>query len=107
MAGSLQTFISMLRRNLTPNRDRARRWSSPRLEAYRFATELAVVDLDRFDQLLERSAREPTGLARASLEQALGLVRGEVLEDEPYATWALDLRRTYEGRILGARPRRG
>ena len=30
-------------------------------------------------------------------------MRGDVLEDEPYATWALDLRRTYQGRILGAR----
>ena len=38
-----------------------------------------------------------------SLEQALDLVRGEVLEDEPYATWALDLRGTYQGRVLGAR----
>ena len=28
-------------------------------------------------------------------------MRGEVLEDEPYATWALDLRNTYQGRILG------
>ncbi len=46
---------------------------------------------------------EPTRLARASLEEALGLVRGEVLEDEPYATWALDLRGSYQGRVLGAR----
>jgi DNA-binding SARP family transcriptional activator len=102
VAGSLQTFISMLRRNLTPNRDRARQLVVTETEAYRFATELAVIDLDTFDQLLDRSAREPTSLARASLEQALGLVRGEVLEDEPYATWAIDLRRTYQGRILGA-----
>ena len=103
VAGSLQTFISMLRRNLTPNRDRARQLVVTETEAYRFATELAVIDLDCFDRLLERSGREPTSLARASLEQALGLVRGEVLEDEPYATWALDLRSTYNGRILGAR----
>ena len=29
-------------------------------------------------------------------------MRGEVLEDEPYATWALDLRGSYQGRVLGA-----
>ena len=29
------------------------------------------------------------------------LVRGDVLEDEPYATWALDLRGSYQGRVLG------
>jgi DNA-binding SARP family transcriptional activator/CheY-like chemotaxis protein len=71
-------------------------------EAYRFATDLVDLDLDRFDQLLERSAHEPTRSARRSLEQALGLVRGEVLEDEPYADWAQGLRSTYQGRVLGA-----
>ena len=59
-------------------------------EAYRFATDLVELDLDRFDELLERSAHEPTGRAREALEQALDLVRGEVLEDEPYASWAVD-----------------
>ena len=100
--GALQTFISMLRRHLTPDRERARELVVTELEAYRFATDLVTLDLDRFDTLLERSGSEPTNLARASLEEALALVRGEVLEDEPYATWALDLRNTYEGRILGA-----
>ena len=72
-------------------------------EAYRFATDAVDLDLDRFDELLERSAREPTRIARHSLEQALSLVRGEVLEDEPYAPWAQDLRGSYQGRVLGAR----
>ena len=101
-AGSLQTFISMLRRHLTPDRERARELVVTELEAYRFATELVDLDLDRFDELLERSGERADRLARASLEEALELVRGEVLEDEPYATWALDLRGTYQGRILGA-----
>src|SRR5207247_11242523 len=72
-------------------------------EAYRFATDLVELDLDRFDQLLERSASEPTHVARRSLERALALVRGDVLEDEPYAVWAQELRGTYQGRVLGAR----
>lgn len=101
-AGSLQTFVSSLRRNLDPDRDRARALVVTEPEAYRFATELVALDLDRFDELLERSAREPTRKARRSLEEALALVRGEVLEDEPYSTWAIDLRGSYQGRILGA-----
>jgi DNA-binding SARP family transcriptional activator len=101
--GSLQTFVSMLRRQLTSDRERARALIVTEPEAYRVATDLIDLDLDRFDALLERSAREPTRLARASLEQALALVRGEVLEDEPYATWALDLRGSYQGRLLGVR----
>jgi DNA-binding SARP family transcriptional activator len=100
--GSLQTFVSTLRRRLTPDRERARELVVTESEAYRFATERVSLDLDRFDELLERSGHEPTHKARVSLEEALGLVRGEVLEDEPYATWALDVRGSYHGRVLGA-----
>jgi DNA-binding SARP family transcriptional activator len=101
-AGSLQTFVSALRRHLTHDRGRARELVVTEAEAYRFATDLADLDLDRFDRLVERSAREPTRVTRRSLEQALALVRGELLEDEPYALWAQDLRGTYQGRVLGA-----
>lgn len=101
-AGSLQTFVSVLRRHLSSEPQRARELVVTESEAYRFATDLVALDLDRFDELLERSAHEPTHLARAALEQALDLVRGEVLEDEPYASWALDLRGSYQGRVLGA-----
>ncbi len=100
--GSLQTFVSALRRHLTHDRGRARELVVTEAEAYRFATDLVDFDLDRFDGLVERSARGPTGVARLSLEQALALVRGELLEDEPYAQWAQDLRGTYQGRVLGA-----
>jgi DNA-binding SARP family transcriptional activator len=101
-AGSIQTFISVLRRRLTSDGDRARELVITEASAYRFATELVDLDLDRFDELLERSSRESTHRSRWSLEQALALVQGEVLEDEPYATWAQDLRGTYHGRVLGA-----
>jgi DNA-binding SARP family transcriptional activator len=102
-AGSVQTFVSVLRRQLTPDRDLARRLIVTEPEAYRAGADLVELDLDRFDELLERSSREPTRRARRSLEEALALVRGEVLEDEPYALWAQDLRNTYRGRVLGAR----
>jgi DNA-binding SARP family transcriptional activator len=101
-AGSLQTFVSVLRRHLASDRERARELVVTEAEAYRFATDLVDLDLDRFDALLERSAHEPTRFARRSLEEALGLVRGDVLEDEPYADWAQGLRSTYQGRVLGA-----
>jgi len=103
VAGSLQTFVSVLRRHLASDAERARELVVTEQEAYRFATDLVGLDLDCFDRLLERSAREPTAHARAALERALDLVRGEVLEDEPYAAWAVDLRGSYQGRVLGAR----
>jgi DNA-binding SARP family transcriptional activator len=103
IAASIQTFVSVLRRRLVPDRAHARQLVVTGAEAYRFATDAVDLDLDRFDELLERSAREPTRIARQSLEQALSLVRGDVLEDEPYALWAQDLRGSYQGRMLGAR----
>ena len=102
-AGSMQTFVSALRRHLTHDPARARELVVTEAQAYRFATDLVHFDLDHFDGLVERSAGEPTRMARHSLEQALALVRGELLEDEPYAAWAQDLRGTYQGRVLGAR----
>ena len=101
VAASIQTFVSVLRRHLVSDRDRARELVVTEQEAYRFGSDLVELDLDRFDELLERSSREPTRQARRSLEQALALVRGEVLEDEPYAVWAQDLRGSYQGRVLG------
>jgi len=100
--GSLQTFVSTLRRRLSVDRERARLLIATESEAYRLSGDLIDLDLDRFDRLLERSAHQSTRAARASLEEALSLARGEVFEDEPYATWALDLRASYQGRILGA-----
>jgi DNA-binding SARP family transcriptional activator len=101
--GSLQTFVSVLRRHLAGDRELARQLVVTEVEAYRFATDRILFDLDRFDELLEASARQPTRSARASIESALDLVRGEAFEDEPYAGWAADLRGSYQGRILGAR----
>jgi DNA-binding SARP family transcriptional activator len=103
VSGSIQTFVSVLRRHLTDDRVLARQLVVTEVEAYRLASDLVELDLDRFDELLERAAAEPTRLARRSLEQALDLANGEVLEDEPYTSWAEDLRKTYKGRVLGAR----
>jgi DNA-binding SARP family transcriptional activator len=101
--GSLQTFVSVLRRHLSSDREWARALVVTEPEAYRVDTELVEIDLDRFDELLERAAHEPAHVARRCLEQALALVPGEVLEDEPYASWAEELRGVYQARILGAR----
>jgi DNA-binding SARP family transcriptional activator len=102
-ANSLQTFISTLRRHLSSDREWARALVVTDAQAYRFDTDLVTLDLDRFDALLEHPARESSRVVRRRLEHALALVRGQVLDDEPYADWALELRRVYQSRVLEAR----
>jgi DNA-binding SARP family transcriptional activator len=101
-AASIQTFVSVLRRALVPDRDTARRLIVTEASAYRFATELIEFDLDAFDRLLARSHDEPQWVARRTIENALCLARGDVLEDEPYSSWADELRRSYTVRTLDA-----
>jgi DNA-binding SARP family transcriptional activator len=101
-AASVQTFVSALRRHLCGDATRARELVVTERGAYRFAVEQAKIDLDRFDELLARAGRAPTDTARRCLMEALSLASAEVLEDEPYADWAQELRGTYRGRVIGA-----
>jgi DNA-binding SARP family transcriptional activator len=101
-AASIQTFISTLRRHLCADQTCARELVVTERAAYRFAVERAVIDIDRFDELLARAGRAATEPARRLLADALALASDEVLADEPYADWAQELRGTYRGRVIGA-----
>ena len=101
-AASIQTFVSTLRRHLCADQRCARALVVTERGAYRFAVEEASVDIDRFDELLARAGRVATDAARRALIDALSLATAEVLEDEPYADWACELRGTYRGRVIGA-----
>ena len=101
-AASIQTFVSTLRRHLCPDQACARELVVTERGAYRFAVERAMIDIDRFDELLARAGRAASEAARRSLMDALSLASAEVLEDEPYTDWAQELRGTYRGRVIGA-----
>ena len=60
------------------------------------------VDVDAFDRLFRDAAGAPPAERRPRLEAALAIATAEVLEDEPYADWAMDLRRMYSERRLQA-----
>lgn len=98
--GTLDTYVSVLRRTLGTHRDLL----VTEHEAYRLVRAELEVDLDRFDALIARAGARPVGTQRrALLEDALALARGEVLEDEPYADWLQDTRGHYRHRVLDAR----
>jgi SARP family transcriptional regulator, regulator of embCAB operon len=101
VGATIETYVSVLRR--TFGHERARDLIVTETEAYRLVRSAAVVDLDRFDELLARAGHADPRTRRSLLEDALALVRGEVLEDEPYAPWAEEARRRYGQRVLEVR----
>jgi DNA-binding SARP family transcriptional activator len=100
-SAALENYDSVLRRRLAPDGG-GRELIVTEPGGYRVPAEHVDLDVDRFDELIERAERSPTGEARRLWAAAVALAnRGELLEDEPYADWAEEHRRTYAARLLG------
>jgi DNA-binding SARP family transcriptional activator len=97
----LENHVSVLRRHLD-GVGRGRDLVVTDRSGYRLAAERFDLDLDRFDERITAAGKAGTRMARKLLSEAVQAgARGEVLEDEPYAEWAEELRRTYRARLLG------
>jgi DNA-binding SARP family transcriptional activator/tetratricopeptide (TPR) repeat protein len=92
-AATIETAVSHLRRHLQGAT--AATVVVTEAGAYRIDPALVDLDLDRFDRLRR-------GPGRAELEAALALVSGELLADEPHASWAIALRDLHRRRHLDA-----
>jgi DNA-binding SARP family transcriptional activator len=100
---ALENYVSVLRRQLD-GVGRGRDLVVTEPGGYRLAAERIDLDLDRFDERITAAGKTGTRMARKLLNEAVQAgARGEVLEDEPYAEWAEELRRTYRTRLLGVR----
>ncbi|MCW2601186.1 MAG: Transcriptional regulator, putative ATPase, winged helix family [Frankiales bacterium] len=97
---TLETYISVLRQTLEPG-VRARD-SLVATERGGYRVDSVELDLDAFDAHLQAAAGTEPKAALLALDSALALVRGIVLEDEPYADWAEELRSTYLPRHVQA-----
>jgi DNA-binding SARP family transcriptional activator len=95
--GSLEHYVSLLRRRLVPTGSRSSSIIVTDHGGYRFDADRAWVDLTEFDALYDAAIAVAD---RPALERALQLVTGELLEDEPYAEWALVARRDNAQRRL-------
>ncbi len=101
VAGTLETYVSGLRRVLFPDRAMAREVLRTQSGAYAFDTSAVTLDIDRFDELVKRSARPGSDRA-ALLTEATELVRGDLLEDLGDAPWLLADRELYRDRCTRA-----
>jgi len=70
--------------------------------AYRFDTSRVGLDLDEFDRLVRQAEHAEEGRRRVLLSQAVDLARHDLLDDAPYAPWAVAERELYRSRVTRA-----
>jgi pimeloyl-ACP methyl ester carboxylesterase/DNA-binding SARP family transcriptional activator len=98
VAATIESYISLLRSRLGA----ASGLIATETGGYRADLGRVQLDVDVFDRLLRDAAGAPPAERRPPLEAALAIASAELLEDEPYAEWAMDLRRMYAERRLQA-----
>ena len=98
VAVTIESYVSLLRSRLGA----ASGLIATERGGYRAELGGVEVDVDVFDSLVRDAAGASVAERRQRLETALAIAAGELLEDEPYAEWAMDLRRTYAERRLQA-----
>lgn len=104
VSATLDTYVCVLRQHLFADRATARLVLVTMPNAYRLVADDLALDADRFDALARRAERAGDRRERLDLlEEALSLARGDVLEDEPYASWVEPDRALYRERFGRAR----
>jgi pimeloyl-ACP methyl ester carboxylesterase/DNA-binding SARP family transcriptional activator len=98
VAATIESYVSLLRSRLGA----ASVLIATEIGGYRVELCGVDVDLDTFDSLVRVAAVAPPAERRQRLEGALAIAAGVVLEDEPFAEWAMGLRRMYAERRLRA-----
>jgi DNA-binding SARP family transcriptional activator len=97
---TLETYVSVVRRKLSGVIGEGRGLITTEHEAYALPTAGYELDLAQFDELVRQADVTEPSARRRCLEDALALVTGSVLADEPYSDWAIDERWRYERRIV-------
>ena len=91
-ASTIEHYVSLVRKRLCPGGRPQESLLMTGHGGYRIDTSRAWIDIVAFTELADRAS----GLQQ--IEQALALVQGEVVEDEPYADWAIKARGYYAQR---------
>jgi DNA-binding SARP family transcriptional activator len=101
-SATVEVYICVLRHRLFEDQAHARRAIVTGPNSYRLDLDHVTVDLDRFDALLFGAEGAAPSQRRRLLTDAVALIRGDVLEDAPYAPWAHSERLVYRERIARA-----
>lgn len=99
VAGTLEQYVCVLRRRLFADQTLARRVLRTEPGAYRFDTSMAELDIDRFDRLERQIEIAQPGGRHQLLAEAAEIAQWDLLDDAPYAPWALAERERYRSRV--------
>jgi DNA-binding SARP family transcriptional activator len=99
---TLEAYVSQLRRALAPNVPVRRSVVVTTSGGYRLDDERVSVDLTEFADAVNRCAGRPAAESLAALQTALDAAGGVALEDEPYASWAIEARAAHERLVVRA-----
>lgn len=98
VAATLATYVSVLRTRLDPSPRRGKDLILTEHGSYGIRHGAVWTDIGEFDGILD-TWKKPEPSSRGPLEHALTLVRGDILEDEPYASWVARDRERYRDRL--------
>lgn len=99
---TVETYVAVLRRSVQPGvagRDTVIRTAAG---GYRLDGRRARLDLDDFDETAAAAARADPGTAAVLWQRALGIAGRPLLEHEPDAEWAHEVREDYARRAVQA-----
>jgi DNA-binding SARP family transcriptional activator len=99
---TLESYVSVLRRHLQPGAGKFGPLQTT-TGGYVLDRDLVDVDLDQFDDLLQRAQKSTAELAHPLLLRALDLAEAPLLGDELVAAWASEARDLHASRLTAAR----
>jgi DNA-binding SARP family transcriptional activator len=100
-AGTLEHYVSLLRRRMFTDQRHAKRVIVTEPGAYRLDTSLIELDLDEFDRLV-RQADFDEEHRTTHLRRAVLLAGADLLDDAPFAPWAGAARDRYRASVARA-----
>ena len=93
---TLESYVSVLRNVLQPGVHRDDSLIATVQGGYTLVRERALIDIDRFDEIVRSLPSLHDHDRRSLLLEAAEIAAGKVLENEPYAEWVQSERRHYE-----------
>jgi DNA-binding SARP family transcriptional activator len=99
---TLGSYVSVLRRILEPGTPGRRTLIRTTPGGYRLDLACVQLDLAEFERLTDEAVRTSSPATLVLCERALHIANEDLLQDEPFAAWAVEARRSASSRRISA-----